>query len=100
MNMLTHTSVPSAVVPPGVQGVHNCEGESANWDVLVPTRILLWTSKTSKIVVAFSEHPTMYAVVFDEVSFPPGGMYVQFVLTLTFPSESSMSRAVVIQNIR
>lgn len=78
-----------------------------------------WTSKTFEVVVAFSEHATMYAVVFDHVLFPPvntvrhgnvssvqrtckpGGVNVQFVLTLTTSSgELSKLRAVVTQYTR
>lgn len=82
-------------------------------------RISFRTSKTSKVVVAFSEHATICAVVFDHLLFPPvntvrhgnvssvqrtskpGGVNVQFVLTLTTSSgELSKLRAVVTQYTR
>ena len=113
-SMLNPTSVPSAVMPPGDQ---SCHCASVDRGRLLLSRRSFWTSKTSNVVVALSEHATMYAVVFDIVAFPPantirqrdtvwetikpGGVNVQFVLTLTTsPSELSKLKAVVTKYTR
>ena len=69
--MLNSTVLPSAVIPPRDQSGHECEGAS-DWGRPVLPRISFRTSKMSEVVVAFSEHTTIYAVVFDEVWLPPG----------------------------